>query len=377
VAEVIWTGTIWQWSRGYVYAGSGLLAEQHNGVYFVHEDPVTKSKRVTSTAGAIQSTVELDPYGAEVSNFSSNTAFQPRKFTSYERDGNGSDEAMFRRYNRWHSRFDQPDPSDESYDFTDPQSLNRYSYVQNDPTNFVDPSGLIAQGPCMGGYDYETGACRGSGGGGGGGFDWPFWDSFNFGGDQPPGTPLMPNDPSRGGGGGPPKPSPLEQGLDAARNALQKKSCADLFGDLSNLGFASPTDLLNTYANNNLIRVGSSYPTANGDVKFSSADIGAITTYATGSYLNANGVKVSANVITVNKNGFFFSGRVEDGTLVNTIRGGGFEGLGLTDIRGAVLIHELLHAVGRIPSDDPSVLKDNGKQSRANAELVRKNCFGG
>jgi RHS repeat-associated protein len=74
--------------------------------------------------------------------FSTNGAFQPKKFTSYERDANGTDEAMFRRYNRWHSRFDQPDPYD-GYDLTDPQSFNRYSYVQNDPVNFVDPSGLL------------------------------------------------------------------------------------------------------------------------------------------------------------------------------------------------------------------------------------------
>src|SRR5256886_15434467 len=67
---------------------------------------------------------------------------QPKKFTTYDRDGNGSDEAMFRRYNRWHSRFDQPDPYDGSYALSDPQSLNRYAYTNNDPVNFVDPSGL-------------------------------------------------------------------------------------------------------------------------------------------------------------------------------------------------------------------------------------------
>src|SRR5256885_8045894 len=67
---------------------------------------------------------------------------QPKKFTTYDRDGNGSDEAMFRRYNRKHSRFDQPDPYEGSYDLSDPQSLNRYAYTQNDPVNFVDPSGL-------------------------------------------------------------------------------------------------------------------------------------------------------------------------------------------------------------------------------------------
>jgi RHS repeat-associated protein len=132
----------WGWQRGYVYGGAGLLAVQHAGVYYVHEDPVTKGKRMTSTSGAVQSETELDPYGAEVGAFESNAAFQPRKFTSYERDANSSDEAMLRRYNRWHSRFDQPDPYNGSYNLTDPQSFNRYSYTQNDPVNFTDPSGL-------------------------------------------------------------------------------------------------------------------------------------------------------------------------------------------------------------------------------------------
>jgi hypothetical protein len=43
---------------------------------------------------------------------------------------------------KWH-RFDQPDPDDGSYDLTNPQSFNRYAYVQNDPVNWVDPSGLL------------------------------------------------------------------------------------------------------------------------------------------------------------------------------------------------------------------------------------------
>jgi RHS repeat-associated protein len=133
-------------ARGYVYAGSSLMAvQQQGGVFWNYEDPVTKSKRVTDVSGTVVSAIETDPWGADTDK-SWSQAFQPRKFTTYDRDGNGSDEAMFRRYNRKDSRFVQPDPYDGSYDAADPQSLNRYAYVQNDPVNFVDPNGLMMAG---------------------------------------------------------------------------------------------------------------------------------------------------------------------------------------------------------------------------------------
>jgi RHS repeat-associated protein len=150
VAEISGSGN---WTRGYVYAGSKLLAVQQSGVFWVHEDPITKSKRVTDVNGNVVSSIELDPWGADTAR-SNAAAFQPKKFTSYDRDANGSDEAMFRRYNRKHSRFDQPDPYDGTYDFANPQSLNRYAYTQGDPVNFIDPSGLNLIGP--GGSGGET-----------------------------------------------------------------------------------------------------------------------------------------------------------------------------------------------------------------------------
>lgn len=65
-----------------------------------------------------------------------------QRYTTYERDNNGGDEAQMRRYqSRW-TRFSQPDPYEGSYNLSDPQSFNRYSYVSNDPVNQVDPSGL-------------------------------------------------------------------------------------------------------------------------------------------------------------------------------------------------------------------------------------------
>ncbi len=132
------------WTRGYVYSGGQALAvQQQNSVSWLHQDPVTKSQRVTDVNGSVVSTVELDPWGGDT-NRSSNGAFQPKKYTTYERDDNGSDEAMHRRYNRWHSRFDHPDPYDGSHNLTDPQSFNRYAYTQSDPVNFTDASGLCS-----------------------------------------------------------------------------------------------------------------------------------------------------------------------------------------------------------------------------------------
>lgn len=137
-------------------------------MHWVAADPVTKSQRVTNSSGAVESTVDLDPWGGEISK-SANQAFEPHRYTSYERDGNASDEAMQRRYQGYWHRFNQPDPYRGSYDLSDPQSFNRYSYTQNDPVNFVDPSGLAESWNfCSAQYSFEE--CGGASGFWGGEF---------------------------------------------------------------------------------------------------------------------------------------------------------------------------------------------------------------
>lgn len=142
VCEIASTGS---WLRGYVYLGTQLLAIQAGGINWVHQDPVSKGQRLTDVNGAISTVIELDPWGVDTWR-SSNQAFQPHRFTSYERDSDNGDEAMMRRYASFWAKFFQPDPYDGSYNLTDPQSFNRYSYVQNDPVNFTDPSGLDGDG---------------------------------------------------------------------------------------------------------------------------------------------------------------------------------------------------------------------------------------
>ena len=54
----------------------------------------------------------------------------------------GQDHAWWRKYENTAGRWTTPDPYTGSMSIGDPQSLNRYSYVGNDPVNRIDPSGL-------------------------------------------------------------------------------------------------------------------------------------------------------------------------------------------------------------------------------------------
>ncbi|HKP37789.1 MAG TPA: RHS repeat-associated core domain-containing protein [Pyrinomonadaceae bacterium] len=65
----------------------------------------------------------------------------------------GLGHTWWRKYENLSARWTSPDPLGGS--IGDPQSFNRYSYTQNDPVNFVDPSGAIR---CWGCYDDDDDA---------------------------------------------------------------------------------------------------------------------------------------------------------------------------------------------------------------------------
>src|SRR5947207_4459831 len=54
---------------------------------------------------------------------------------------------QFRQLSSAQGRWLSPDPYLGSMDLGNPQSLNRYAYVNNNPLNAVDPTGL---GDCLG-----------------------------------------------------------------------------------------------------------------------------------------------------------------------------------------------------------------------------------
>ena len=70
-----------------------------------------------------------------------------QKFTTYEHDDETVlDFAQARMHNFNIGRFTSPDPLLTSGDSSRPQSWNRYVYVENNPLNLTDPSGLL---PCF------------------------------------------------------------------------------------------------------------------------------------------------------------------------------------------------------------------------------------
>jgi RHS repeat-associated protein len=71
------------------------------------------------------------------------------KYATYRRDATGLDYAWNRMYSSTYGRFLQADPYRASASMTNPQSWNRYAYVENDPVNRLDPSGLYVVWPAV------------------------------------------------------------------------------------------------------------------------------------------------------------------------------------------------------------------------------------
>jgi RHS repeat-associated protein len=131
----------------YVLEGDHVIAEyergggstQATGTRYYHRDCLS-TRLITDGAGNVKGATDHLPFGEEI-GFTGES--EKHKFTTYERDG-ALDYAVNRHYDPQRGRFNQVDPLGMgAASLADPQSLNLYSYVRNDPVNFVDPSGLL------------------------------------------------------------------------------------------------------------------------------------------------------------------------------------------------------------------------------------------
>ena len=114
-------------SNGSVVSGTGLEVAQN---------------RLGSVAGSYPNGTYYYPYGEDTG-----TPLLGENFATYYRDGTtGLDYARNRYYSPILGRFLTADPL-SSADPGDPGSWNQYTYVNGDPVNFNDPTGLQSEGP--------------------------------------------------------------------------------------------------------------------------------------------------------------------------------------------------------------------------------------
>jgi RHS repeat-associated protein len=119
--------------------------EASSDVRYYFSDHLGSASVVTYSTGGIRSESDYYPYGGEIVITSGDTNHY--KFTGKERDSeSGLDEFGARYYGPSLGRFMTPDwaekPIDVPYaDFGNPQSLNLYGYVKNNPTTTRDSDG--------------------------------------------------------------------------------------------------------------------------------------------------------------------------------------------------------------------------------------------
>lgn len=154
------------WESGELgYDGLGNLTEQREyrsvltywapevGSHYFEYDKVSRLKSLTSTTDnpypelAHQAAFQFDPFGSEWTSDILGTK-QKLRFTGHERDlmdpthtTDDLDYMHARHYNLNLARFLSVDPV--GGDPLRPQSWNGYSYVLNNPLNFVDPTGMM------------------------------------------------------------------------------------------------------------------------------------------------------------------------------------------------------------------------------------------
>jgi RHS repeat-associated protein len=133
------------WNRSEIYAGGRHLATSaRNTTYFRHSDWLGSSRVKTLPDGTVAETCTNLPFGDGLTcTPGAGQSASPDLFAGYERDQETQlDHTWFRKYSGAQGRWTTPDPYLGSMNLANPQSLNRYAYVLNNPLNLRDPLGL-------------------------------------------------------------------------------------------------------------------------------------------------------------------------------------------------------------------------------------------
>lgn len=149
----IWQFTIYDAFGKLVAEYGGLQLTDEGGVNYILRDHQGSPRASISGAGYIQSRTDYQAFGGEInSGVGLRTVTQgfggeinaKQGYGLTEKDeASGLDHTWFRKLENQAGRWTSPDPYNGSMSLGNPQSFNRYSYVNNQPTNYVDPSGLV------------------------------------------------------------------------------------------------------------------------------------------------------------------------------------------------------------------------------------------
>ncbi|MCG3115376.1 MAG: hypothetical protein LLH30_06805 [Candidatus Manganitrophus sp. SA1] len=134
----------------YIFVGTTRVAMKSSdgSVNFYHSNHLDSTHLMTNVAGAKVEEIRYAPFGGGFSLSDSGSINVNHKYTSQEFD---SEAGLYyykaRYYDPALGRFISADSIVQS--IKNPQFLNRYSYVINNPIRYFDPSGNITDTPCF------------------------------------------------------------------------------------------------------------------------------------------------------------------------------------------------------------------------------------
>lgn len=136
-------------AKKHIFTGDKRIAtKSSNDTVYFHGDHIGSSSVITNSSGVMVQEVKYAAFGEERYSWGSATNY---KFTGQEDDPEiGMYYYGARYYDPALGKFISPDSIVQAP--FDPQTLNRYSYVRNNPLVYIDPTGHISIGDIMDGF---------------------------------------------------------------------------------------------------------------------------------------------------------------------------------------------------------------------------------
>lgn len=113
----------------YYWRGTPIAFYTGGSLHFQHQDWIGTERARTAYSGSVEGTYTSLSFGDAFS--AAGVDNDPYHFAQLDNDTESyTEHTQFRQYSSTQGRWMSPDPYNGSYDFGNPQSFNRYSYVE-------------------------------------------------------------------------------------------------------------------------------------------------------------------------------------------------------------------------------------------------------